>query len=54
VDSEIVYALIMVVGLPLIFVLLTGPGLWSEKWGWRTLERLERAWNRIFRRNSGS
>ncbi len=40
----------MVVGLPLLFVLLTGPGLWSEKWGWRTLERLERARNRIFRR----
>jgi hypothetical protein len=33
VESEIFYAVIMVVGLPLLFALLTGPGLWREKWG---------------------
>jgi hypothetical protein len=32
----------MVVGvvvLTLLGVLLTGPGMWSEKWGWRRLSR---------------
>jgi hypothetical protein len=28
------------IGLLVLTVLLTGPGLWSEKWGWGTLGRL--------------
>ena len=47
VDPEIGYFLIIVFGLPLLLLLLTGPGMWSEKWGWRTLERLERLWRRM-------
>jgi len=50
VDSEVAYFLIIVLGLPLLFLLLTGPGMWSETWGWRFIERLERSWNRLFRR----
>jgi hypothetical protein len=50
VDPEIGYFLVMVLGLPLLLLLLTGPGMWSEKWGWRMLERLERLWYRTFRR----
>ena len=52
VDSEIAFVLVMVVGLTLLSLLLMGPGMWSEKWGWRTLGRLEHGWNRLFRRNS--
>jgi hypothetical protein len=50
VDPEIGYFLVIVFGLPLLLLLLTGPGMWSEKWGWRTLERLERVWRRAFGR----
>ena len=50
VTSEVAYFLIIVVGLPLLFLLLTGPGMWSEKWGWRVMDRLERSWKRLFRR----
>jgi hypothetical protein len=50
VDSEIWYFLIIVLGLPLLLLLLTGPGMWSEKWGWGTLEKLERFWHRLTRR----
>jgi hypothetical protein len=32
--------LIGVVVLTVLTVLLTGPGLWSEKWGWKTFERI--------------
>jgi len=53
VTSEVAYFLIIVLGLPLLFLLLTGPGMWSEKWGWRVLDRLERSWNRLFRRKRG-
>ena len=49
-DPEIGYFLVMVFGLPLLLLLLTGPGMWSEKWGWRTLERVERLWHRTIRR----
>jgi hypothetical protein len=50
VDSEVFYFLIIVLGLPFLFLLLTGPGMWSETWGWRFMDRLERSWNRLFRR----
>jgi len=53
VTPEVGYFLIIVLGLPLLFLLLTGPGMWSEKWGWRAMERLERSWNRLFRRKRG-
>jgi hypothetical protein len=32
--------LIGVVVLTVLTVLLTGPGMWSEKWGWKTFERI--------------
>lgn len=32
--------LIGVVVLTALTLLLTGPGMWSEKWGWKTFERL--------------
>jgi hypothetical protein len=48
--SEVWYFLILVVGLPLLLLLLTGPGMWSEKWGWRALEKLEQSWRRLTRR----
>jgi len=50
VDPEIGYFLVIVFGLPLLLLLLTGPGMWSEKWGWRMLERLERFWQRTIQR----
>jgi hypothetical protein len=50
VDPEIGYFLVIVFGLPLLLLLLTGPGMWSEKWGWRRVERLERFWHRTIRR----
>jgi hypothetical protein len=46
-DSEVWYFIILVVGLPLLLLLLTGPGMWSEKWGWSTMEKLRRAWRRL-------
>jgi hypothetical protein len=49
VDSELGYFLIIVFGLPILLLLLTGPGMWSEKWGWGALDRVE-SW---FRRRSG-
>ncbi len=33
-DELTVWTLFVVVGLTALTVLLTGPGLWSEKWGW--------------------
>ena len=51
-DSEIWYFVVIVLGLPLLLLLLTGPGMWSDKWGWRTLEKVERLWNRLFRRRA--
>ncbi len=50
VDSDVGYFLIIVLGLPLLLLLLTGPGMWSEKWGWRTMEKLERVWKRLVHR----
>ena len=49
-DSDVWYFLIIVLGLPLLLLLLTGPGMWSEKWGWKTLDKLEQLWNRLIRR----
>ena len=49
-DSEVGYFLIIVLGLPLLLLLLTGPGMWSEKWGWKTMRKLEERWKRLFRR----
>lgn len=34
--------IVVIVGLTVLTLLLTGPGLWSEKWGWKTFERLFR------------
>jgi hypothetical protein len=31
-----------IVVLTLLGLLLTGPGMWSEKWGWKFLRRRER------------
>jgi hypothetical protein len=50
VDPEIGYFLVIVFGLPLLLLLLTGPGMWSERWGWRTVQRLERFWYRLIGR----
>lgn len=32
----------MPIGLTVLCILLTGPGMWSEKWGWSWLERKRR------------
>lgn len=29
---------LVILGLVALTLLLTGPGLWSEKWGWRWFE----------------
>jgi hypothetical protein len=31
---------IFILGLPLLVLLLTGPGLWSENWGWGLFDRI--------------
>ena len=36
------WMLLVPAGLTVIGILLTGPGMWSEKWGWRWLERPRR------------
>ena len=36
VDLDIVIGIVV---LTLLAVLLTGPGMWSEKWGWSALRR---------------
>ncbi len=41
-SSEIGYLLAIVVGLPVLVLLLTGPGMWSEKWGWGPLKLFDR------------
>jgi hypothetical protein len=33
-DDLTLWTLFVVVGLTALTVLLTGPGLWSESWGW--------------------
>lgn len=30
---------LFVVGLTVLAMLLTGPGMWSEKWGWRWFDK---------------
>jgi len=49
-DPEVWYFLVIVIGLPLLLLLLTGPGMWSEKWGWKALDKLEKLWRRLTRR----
>lgn len=39
IDSEMIWLTLLLVGATLV---LTGPGLWSEKWGWGFLKRLGR------------
>lgn len=34
--------ILWVVGLTLAGGLLTGPGMWSDRWGWKTLDRLSK------------
>ncbi len=38
--------LLGVVVLTVLTVLVTGPGLWSEKWGWSWFERKKRGQDR--------
>ena len=38
-DLEIIIGIIV---LTLLGVFLTGPGMWSEKWGWSALRRKRR------------
>ena len=33
------WTVLMPIGLTALAILLTGPGMWSEKWGWSLLER---------------
>ena len=37
IDGETIF---LIVGLIAVMLLLTGPGMWSEKWGWGALRRL--------------
>jgi hypothetical protein len=46
VDSDARYFLLIVFGLPVLLMLLTGPALWSDKWGWSALERVEQFFGR--------
>jgi hypothetical protein len=39
-DLEIVVGIVV---LTVLGVFLTGPGMWSEKWGWSALRRSKRA-----------
>jgi hypothetical protein len=34
--------IVFVVGLTLLGLLFTGPGMWSERWGWRWFRRRDR------------
>jgi hypothetical protein len=49
VDTDTGYFLMIVFGLPVLLMLLTGPAMWSEKWGWGALDRLEQ----VFRKATG-
>ena len=42
--------ILIVLVLPVLALLVTGPGMWSERWGWRALEAVERWWKRTVRR----
>ena len=35
-----------ILGLALLVLLLLGPGMWSENWGWGLLDRLDRFFRR--------
>jgi hypothetical protein len=37
---------IFIIGLPVLVLLLLGPGMWSENWGWETLDRVARVFRR--------
>ncbi|MFL5370937.1 MAG: hypothetical protein ACJ78Z_12150 [Myxococcales bacterium] len=39
---------IFIIGLPVLVLLLMGPGMWSENWGWGVLDRF----TRLFRRKN--
>ena len=42
--------ILIVLVLPVLALLVTGPGMWSEQWGWRVLEAIERWWERAVRK----
>jgi hypothetical protein len=39
IDGEMIFMVVVLVAATL---LLTGPGLWSENWGWKALGRFSR------------
>jgi hypothetical protein len=41
------YFWIAVIGFPVLILLLTGPGMWSEKWGWKTMDRIGHWFDRL-------
>jgi hypothetical protein len=41
-DEMTLWTIGVVVGLTLLTLLLTGPGMWSEKWGWWWIRRGEK------------
>ncbi len=47
-EDMTLWTIVVVVGGTLLTILLTGPGLWSEKWGWGWVDRKRR------RRRDGS
>lgn len=42
IDAQTIW---MIVALLVLTLLMTGPGMWSEKWGWKALDRLLRRKN---------
>jgi len=36
------WTVLLPIGLTALALLLTGPGMWSESWGWSWLDRLRR------------
>ncbi|HEX9288718.1 MAG TPA: hypothetical protein VF904_04265 [Anaeromyxobacteraceae bacterium] len=38
-DTTTLWMIVVVVGGTALTLLLTGPGLWSEKWGWGWFDR---------------
>jgi hypothetical protein len=41
-DDMTLWTIFVVVGMTLLTLLLTGPGMWSEKWGWWWVRRGEK------------
>jgi hypothetical protein len=37
------WTIVFVLGLTALTILLTGPGLWSEKWGWFWMRNRDRS-----------